>query len=105
MFYVGWSSWLRGGVLGLQTPGERDADEVGRFVADCEALGKAFDSSATPFLQAYPGQAWPVDSTVAVAALRLHDTLLPDRFGATVERWLKEARSRLDPATGLLPHR
>ena|SRR5215218_3133485 len=58
VFYRGWTNWLRGG------------------------LGAAFDASASPYLTAYPGQAWPVDSTVAMASLRLHDTLLPARFGA-----------------------
>src|SRR5215207_6236050 len=81
VFYRGWTNWLRGG------------------------LGAAFDASASPYLTAYPGQAWPVDSTVAMASLRLHDTLLPARFGGTVERWLREVRERLDPRTGLLPHR
>lgn len=46
-----------------------------------------------------------MDSVVAVAALRLHDTLLPARFAPIVETWLIAARDRLDPATGLLPHR
>jgi hypothetical protein len=46
-----------------------------------------------------------VDSTVAVASLRLHDALLPARYGGTVARWLDGVRQRLDPATGLLPHR
>jgi len=105
VFYVGWSSWLRGGVLALQAPSGRTAAEVERFEADCAALPAALDRSPTPFLTAYPGQAWPVDSTVAMAALRLHDTLLPARFGPTIERWLQAARGRLDPATGLLPHR
>jgi hypothetical protein len=105
VFYAGWSSWLRGGVLMLQPTPDRPAAEIERFEADCAALAAAFDRSPTPFLTAYPGQAWPVDSTVAVAALRLHDTLLPTRFAPTIERWLQEARERLDPATGLLPHR
>src|SRR5262249_40809243 len=61
--------------------------------------------SPTPFLSAYPGQSWPVDNVVAIAALRLHDTLLPPRFDALIARWLDAARARLDPATGLLPHR
>jgi hypothetical protein len=105
VFYAGWSNWLRGGVLMLQPPADRPAAEVLRFEADCTALAIAFDRSPTPFLTAYPGQAWPVDSTVAVAALRLHDTLLPPRFGPTIEHWLQAAHARLDPATGLLPHR
>jgi hypothetical protein len=105
VFYRGWTNWLRGGVVSLRPPGQRDPAEVAAFVADSVALGAAFDAAATPFLAAYPGQAWPVDSTVAVASLRLHDHLLPARFTATVGRWLAAARERLDPATGLLPHR
>jgi hypothetical protein len=105
VFYSGWSNWLRGGALSLQRPGERDPAEVRRFAADSAALGASFDASASPFLAAYQGQAWPVDSTVAIASLRLHDTLLPARYAGTVERWLRGVRERLDPRTGLLPHR
>jgi hypothetical protein len=105
VFHAGWTNWLRGGVLLLQPAGARDPAEADRFAAASAALGAAFDASASPFLPAYPGQAWPVDSTVAVASLRLHDALLPPRFGGTVGRWLAAARQRLDPGTGLLPHR
>jgi hypothetical protein len=105
VFYVGWSNWLRGGILKLQPAAERDPAEVARFQGDLTALAQAFDDSTTPFLQAYPGQAWPVDSTVAVAALRLHDTLFEPRFSATIARWLMLAKQKLDPTTGLLPHR
>ncbi|MEU6712089.1 hypothetical protein ABZ897_11490 [Nonomuraea sp. NPDC046802] len=103
VFYRGWTNWLRGGVLALQT--RRDPAETRRFAEDSAALAAAFDASTSPFLEAYPGQAWPVDSTVAMASLRLHDTLLPPRFGLTADRWLQRARPRLDPRTGLLPHR
>jgi len=105
VFYRGWSNWLRGGVLSLQPAGQRDPAELRRFTDDSAALGAAFDASASPYLTAYPGQAWPVDSTVAMASLRLHDTLLAARFGGTVERWLRGVRERLDPRTGLIPHR
>jgi hypothetical protein len=105
IFYAGWTNWLRGCVLSLQPAGERDPAEVRRFTEQTAAIGAAFDASSTPFLAAYPGQAWPVDSTVAMAALRLHDTLFPARFAGTVTRWLGLVRGRLDPGTGLLPHR
>ncbi|MFC4590823.1 hypothetical protein [Sphaerisporangium corydalis] len=105
VFYQGWSNWLRGGVLSLQPEGHRDPAELRRFASDSAALGGAFDASPTPYLAAYPGQAWPVDSTVAMASLRLHDTLLPPRFAGTAGRWVQEVRRRLDPGTGLLPHR
>jgi hypothetical protein len=105
VFYQGWCNWLRGGVIALQPRDQRDPAELRRFATDSARLGKAFDTSKTPYLAAYPDQSWPVDSTVAVASLRLHDTLLPPRFTATAERWLREVRRRLDPRTGLLPHR
>ncbi len=105
VFYRGWTNWLRGGVLALQPGDSRDAGELRRFADDSAALGDAFDASASPYLAAYPEQAWPVDSTVAMASLRLHDALLPPRYGGTVERWLRKVRQRLDPRTGLLPHR
>ncbi|MEU4569666.1 hypothetical protein [Micromonospora sp. NPDC023956] len=105
VFHQGWTNWLRGGVLALAPADRRDPVEVRRFAETSAALGAAFDASATPYLAAYPQQAWPVDSTVAVASLRLHDTLLPPRFRGTVDRWLDGVRQRLDPRTGLLPHR
>ncbi|MCX4474334.1 hypothetical protein OOK41_29180 [Micromonospora sp. NBC_01655] len=105
IFWQGWTNWLRGGVLALQPADRRDPAEAARFAEASAAVGAAFDGSASPYLAAYPGQAWPVDSTVAVASLRLHDALLPPRFAGTVTRWLDGVRQRLDPGTGLLPHR
>ncbi len=105
VFYSGWSSWLRGGILMIQSSEDRSPAEVERFQADCPVLADAFDQNDMPFLSAYPGQAWPVDSVVAIAALRLHDSLFPPRFEATINRWLRMTRERLDPATGLIPHR
>jgi hypothetical protein len=108
VFYRGWTNWLRGGVLSLQPPADRDPDEWLRFARDSADLAAAFDASASPYLEAYPGQAWPVDSTVAVASLRLFDALRPEsgpRLGATVDRWLAAVHQRLDPRTGLMPHR
>ncbi|MGS2648417.1 hypothetical protein [Streptosporangium sp. LJ11] len=104
VFYRGWTNWLRGGTLALQPPERRDPAELRRFADDSVALAEAFGASESPYLEAYPGKAWPVDSTVAMASLRLHDTLLPSRYAGTAERWLQAVRRRLDPRTGLLPH-
>jgi hypothetical protein len=104
VFYRGWLNWLRGGILSLQPSTARDPAELAAFERDSADLATAFDESPTPFLPAYPGQAWPVDSTVAVASLALHDKLVTPRYGATVTRWLAGVRVNLDPATGLIPH-
>lgn len=100
VFHAGWSNRLRGAVIDLAGPG---APETARFTADCAALAAAFEADG-PFLEAYPGQAWPVDSVVGIAALRLHDRVVAPRFERVVSEWLVAARGRLDPATGLLPH-
>lgn len=105
VFAVGWATWLRAGVLALAQPAERPAAAVARLTDDCTALAGAFARSPTPFLQAYPGQAWPVDSVVAVAALTRCEALLGQDHRALIARWSVAARERLDPATGLLSHR
>jgi hypothetical protein len=105
VFYVGWKSWLLGGILLMQPEAERDPFELQQFEADIAALASAFDASPTPFLSAYKGDAWPVDSTVAMAAISLHDKLLAPKYAATISRWVDAAKTYLDPASGLLPHR
>lgn len=105
VFYVGWSNWLRGGILKLQPPEARNPDEVEAFQTELSTLAAAFDRGETPFLAAYPRQSWPVDSTVGIAALRLHDSLFEPQFEATIAEWLRQARQRVDPTSGLLPHR
>lgn len=102
VFYVGWTNVLRGSLLRLDPD---DALLRQQFEADTGALAAAFSAASTPFLTAYPGQAWPVDSVVAMAALALHDQLYPLRYQDVIARWLDGARQRLDPLTGLLPHR
>lgn len=96
VFHSGWTNWLRGGLLTLRD----DPVQRARFDADSRALAAAFDASASPFLPAYPGRAWPCDSTVAIASLHLAGREL----APVVDRWVDRARGLLDPATGLLPH-
>lgn len=103
VFWAGWTNFLRGGILALGGTG--DAEEVRRFDDGSAEIARAFDESETPYLQAYPGQAWPVDSSVAIASLRLHDRVLDSRFDAVISRWLGAVQRHLDPVTGLMPHR
>lgn len=105
VFWAGWTNLLRGAMLAATPAAGRDPAQVARLADDSAALAAAFTASGTPFLTAYPDQSWPVDSTVAVASLSLHDAVLAPRFRPVVTGWLGAVRQRLDPATGLLPHR
>ncbi len=99
VFYLGWINWLRGGILKL----DRSGTEMESFQRDCQILSESFAKSKSPYLKAYPGEAWPCDSTVAVAALALHDTLYEPRFQTTIEHWLSGIQST--EVDGLLPHK
>ncbi|MFD3592650.1 hypothetical protein ACFWU5_07960 [Nocardia sp. NPDC058640] len=101
VFWAGWTNWLRGAILSLD---RSNTEEVQRFSTHSSEIAQAFTAAETPFLQAYQGQAWPVDSTVAIASLRLHDKLFGAKYEPVIDRWLEQAKTRLDPATGLLPH-
>jgi hypothetical protein len=104
VFYVGWKNWLLGGILMLQPAEARDARELATYQAELEALAAAFEASPSPFLDSYPGQAWPVDNTVAIAALSLHDQILPPRHASTVARWRQQITDQ-GLADALFPHR
>lgn len=101
VFYAGWTNWLRGGLIAL---GQSDAAERNAFTSESVEIATAFRTARTPFLQAYPGQAWPVDSVVAIASLRLYDTLVAPRFRQVTQDWVTTAKTQLDPSTGLFPH-
>lgn len=104
VFYEGWRLWLLGGILSLQADAERDPARVNVYQEDVAALVSAFEANTTPFLTAYPGRSWPVDSTVAVASIQLHDTLFAPQYADFIQTWLDEAFALADPQTGLLPH-
>ncbi|MCB9545494.1 MAG: hypothetical protein H6706_06375 [Myxococcales bacterium] len=101
-FYLGWSNWLRGGLLLLLGPDARPRADVERFAATCATIARALETQG-PYPPSYPGQAWPADAVVAAASLRLHDTLFPPRYAAPLARWLAAVDAARDEH-GLIPH-
>lgn len=99
MFYEGWTGHLRAGTLHLAGGAAGDA----AFRASCDRLEAAFRSHG-PFVDSYPGQAWPGDNAVGAAVLRSCGTLLGPRYARAAEDWLCAALREADPATGLIPH-
>jgi hypothetical protein len=107
IFYAGWSLLLRSEVASLD-PAAVGTDERDRIVADSVAVASAFednlDAGGSPFLVAYSNQSWPVDSVVAIAALRRADHVTDQDHGQLIDRWLRRVNDLVDPRTGLLPH-
>ena len=103
-FYQGWKTWLHGGILKLQPPSERDADEVRRFEESCEILAKSYEGGKRPFTSSYFGLTAPMDAIVGAAALRLHDHLLPPKYADLLTEWKRSAIAQYDPTYQLLPH-
>ncbi len=101
-FYTSWS--LYAAAEHLRATGASDGDRVERFRREADRLAAALDASPTPFLHSYPGSSWPADTSVGVAALAIHDRILPPRYGVVVRRWVARARERTDAALGALSH-
>jgi hypothetical protein len=107
IFYAGWSLLLRADVASLDESA-LDVAERDRIAADADAVAGAFADSleggGSPFLVAYPNQSWPVDSVVAIAALRQADRATGGVHDALIDRWIRRANELIDPRTGLFPH-
>lgn len=99
VFYCGWRNYLLGSII---ASGSADEDEHALFNAYSTELAKFFAASSSPFIESYPGMAWPADNVVAVASLAIHDRHAATR-SPVIARWLEQVKLRLDQR-GLVPH-
>ena len=104
VFYLGWKNRLLGGLLELAGK-EGKAEEIQLFHTQSETLAKAYRERPTHSLDAYPGQCWPCDNVMALASLKVHDELFGTDYHKVIAVWVDFMRERLDPETGLLPHK
>src|SRR5690606_6210 len=125
VFHAGWSTYLLARIVELAGGPDAAPGEARRLAADAEEIAAAFDASladsGSPYPAAYPGQArpeapgqaWPVDSVAAAAALAratevlrgVQDPEWSEARTATLDAWSAAVRERTDPGTGLIPHR
>ena len=103
-FYASWSLYLRSVVLRAALPGGPAPFDLREYDHDRASFASALERSGTPFLQSYPGDAWPADTGVGVAALAIADSILGPRDRALIAHWTEEVRRRLDPRTGAISH-
>lgn len=90
VFHAAWRNHVRAGLVWLTD----DPTERATLTMDCTVLARAFDAWSDPFLESYPGQAWPVDSVVGISSLTACEHLLGVDHRSTVERWRASARDR-----------
>jgi hypothetical protein len=108
VFHAAWTLLLRADATNADPLTTSDPAGRAALLADADRLAGAFaanlDAGRSPFLMAYPGQSWPVDSVVAMAALRTVDRAAGTDHGPLIDRWIARAGELVDPGTGLLPH-
>jgi hypothetical protein len=102
MFYQGWRNYLLGKIVegdgGKEKERKQLADQTGYIVAALNAANK-------PFLESYGMEAWPADACVAMASVAIHDRIFGPKYPSVLRKWVADAKQRLDPATGLMPHK
>lgn len=101
VFYAGWRNQVLAALVALEPS---DTVLARAFDRESMLIAGAFAASATPYLESYPGQAWPADAVVALHSLRLHERLRGADQGAVIARWVKQARARRDERE-MIPHK
>lgn len=97
-FYRGWMLLLR--VTRAEVAGEVPPE----LVAEADEIVRALAASPTGVVDSYPGQFWPCDAVVAMAAVRRTHAAV-GRDTPELAGWLAALDRLRDPDSGLLPHR
>ena len=104
-FYKGWSNYLLGKKLNIQSTENRDTAEILLFKQNCKELSDALKNSHSPYLESYIGKKWPADGIIAVASLKLYDEIFKiEKYKSQINNWLIKVKRNLDKATDLIPH-
>ncbi len=103
IFYSGWKAYLLGKMLLACSNSIHEERIKMIFHAECDPIAKALQASTTPFLQSYPGLAWPADSCAGIAALEIYNKHVQPAYADVVMKWYRDVRSRFD-TNGMLPH-
>lgn len=103
-FYNSWSLYLRANYIRAAGVNRVPSSLLLAFESDCDAFSGALERSPNPFLQSYPGAAWPADVCGGIAALSIHDRIARPRYASVIQHWVEKARRRLDPGLHALSH-
>lgn len=101
IFHAGWSAFLHGSILQVSGVEAISLNEREAFIQRCDTIASTFFNSPTAYPESYNGMAWPADATLAMAALALHDRILPQRFLNVRRAWVQRVRLTLGESGGV----
>jgi hypothetical protein len=103
-FYNGWLTYLVGNYIEVVSAKNADPRLLVFFKNQCNAIQLAISKTNLPYLESYPGQAWPADNILCLASLSLHDRILPPQYKDVISMWVQRIKQNLDKETGMIPH-
>lgn len=103
IFHAGWSALLQGHIIGAKGVGNVDPAVLSAYMERCDTLMATFSGASACFPQSYNEMAWPADGVVALAAVALHDRLLPAKHQDALAAWVQRV-SATRPANEGIAH-
>jgi hypothetical protein len=103
-FYASWSLYVLAEYVRAAGASAVAPELIRTFEAEAQALASALGGPRGPFIESYPGLAWPADAAVGVAALGIFGQVVDSRFEPVVEGWVAAARERLSTELPALSH-
>jgi hypothetical protein len=103
-FYASWTVYVLAEYVRAAGGDTAPAEVITMFREEASRFAAALRASETPYLESYPYLVWPGDTAVGVAALGIYNRVIEPEFVAEVERWVRDARARLDPEVRALSH-
>jgi hypothetical protein len=98
-FYNGWTAYLLGKKLTLQT--HKDSLSEANFKRFCTNLALAYQDKT--YLPSYADGIWQADNVVCMATLALHDKIYTPHYETLRQDWIAKVGKTLD-TNELLPH-
>lgn len=105
MYYFGWKNYLLSKILLLDTSFAGHESMMNEFRSGCFALKQIINEKESPYTQTYPGNTWPADMFTAAASLKNYDRIFGVTYEPDIRLWIEKVKTRLDPETGMVPHR
>ncbi len=105
IYYFGWKNYLLSKILMLDTNFAGHEFLINDYNFGCSALKQIINGKENPYMQTYQGSTWPSDMFVAVASLKNYGRIFGGMYDSDVITWVNKVKARLDPATGMVPHK